>query len=337
MPQSDNNNFWNALLTAGASMYAQGKKKKEDNKQLEWMNSILADKRRYEEENVARYKSSPAAQMSPMIMEMLVGAYAPKFKKYGIDMPLDKMLAAITGGGSGPGGVSGAPEGTGGSTGATQRQSIDDLSSGKGIKWGFQARSDGTFGPANTTMKNGTQYTMGKLDPEIEGYNGKDWGNKLGSSDGDIFGREQTRDGTGGAEWTKDSKGRKVYGGTLATGGRTAYTPSKTNVSDWRDTIVHRGGMDDDNWVPEIEGTQSQDPISIMTGNGIVDRIQGSAVRNVPGAVGGLLFGPFGAAAGKRVGNAFYNSGFDGKKETPRDWGDIWSNLIFGRDSREAN
>ena len=314
MPQSDNNNFWNALLTAGASMFAQGKKKKEDNKQLEWMNSILADKRRYEEENVARYKSSPAAQMSPMIMEMLVGAYAPKFKKYGIDMPLDKMLAAITGGGSGPGGVSGAPEGTGGSTGATQRQSIDDLSSGKGIKWGFQARSDGTFGPANTTMKNGTQYTMGKLDPEIEGYNGKDWGNKLGSSDGDIFGREQTRDGTGGAEWTKDSKGRKVYGGTLATGGRTAYTPSKTNVSDWRDTIVHRGGMDDDNWTgtPPASGAN---PVDTMLGVPSTDPTPGflnpgnwwmKFIKHVPG-YGSILSG---------AGNELYKHGIgDGEPD----------------------
>lgn len=265
MPESGgNDNFWNSLLTAGMSMYASGKKKKEENKQLDWMNSILADKRRYEDEKIARYKSSPAAQMSPMIMEMLVNAYGPKFKKYGIDMPLDKMLAAINGGSQGPSGASG-----GTSDGAAPQRTLSQIANGEGVNLRFQARSDGTFGPANTTMKNGTQYTMGKLDPEIEEYNGKDWGDKIGFVDGDAFAREKTHSGTGNAGWTKDSNGRKIYVGSLATGGNTAYTPSKTTTSDWRDTIVHNGGFEPDAYQPtpeQVIGGEASAPVDDKVG-----------------------------------------------------------------------
>ncbi len=315
MPESGgNDNFWNALLTAGMSAFASGKKKKEDNKQLDWMNSILADKRRYEDEKVARYKSSPAAQMSPMIMDMLVHAYGPKFKKYGIDMPLDKMLAAINGGSQGPSGASG-----GTSNGAVPQRTLSQIANGEGVKWGFQARSDGTFGPANTTMKNGAQYTMGKLDPEIEGYNGKDWGDKLGSVDGDAFAREKTHSGTGNAGWTKDSNGRKIYVGSLATGGNTAYTPSKTTTSDWRDTIVHNGGFDDNPYAPSAT---SPTPEEIMGGApGDKNWWQEHVKTWGPKAIGliGTLFsgGVGGAAAGKGLSLAQRYGILDADSDTP--------------------
>jgi len=62
-----------------------------------------------------------------------------------------------------------------------------------------QMRSDGSFGPANTTTGKGqVGYIMGKVNPELEdaGYNGKTWGTRMGYVDGDPFAREQTH-GTG--------------------------------------------------------------------------------------------------------------------------------------------
>lgn len=244
---NDNNSFWNAMLTAGASMWAQGKKKKEDNKQLEWMNSILADKRRYEEEKIDRYKSSPAAQMSPMIMEMLVGAYGPKFKKYGIDMPLDRMLAAINGGGSGPGGGSGAPAGSGGSTGGTQRKSIDDISSGREPQAQGRTVSDmiaAQLGRNSAyTAKTGVQTRMG-VDSEWENPATAMRGSQMGgASAGSLGSREDTRKSYGSGLWGKGAKGEKAYFGTGATDSF-QYTPSTTTSSEWKDPTVHRGGFE---------------------------------------------------------------------------------------------
>jgi hypothetical protein len=319
MPESGgNDNFWNALFTAGASMYAQNKKKKEENKNLDWMNSVLQEKRQYEEDKINRYKSSPGAQMSPLIMEMLVGAYAPKMKKFGIDFPLEKMLAAINGGGGESGGAAGGgarPENR-----TLSQIANGERPTGEGVKWGFQARSDGTFGPSNTTMKDGTGYTMGKLDPENEGYNGKDWGNKLGSADGDIFGREQTRDGTGGAEWTKDSNGRKVYAGRLATGGQTAFYPGTTKVTQWQDPTISKQNFEGDNYVPN--GT-APTPEQVLNGENLGDmsKLKQWWVKNGPkiaagvgtvftGGLGGTVVGK-GLTWGQKYGI------LDGDPETP--------------------
>lgn len=78
-------------------------------------------------------------------------------------------------------------------------------------------------------------WNMGKVDPEVEGYNGKDWGNRMGFVDGDPFAREQTH-GTGNVTtqtergytvkqqpWNMIDEGADIgvpnQQGTLATGG----------------------------------------------------------------------------------------------------------------------
>lgn len=301
MPESGvNDNFWNSLLTAGMSMYASGKKKKEENKQLDWMNSILADKQRYEDEKVARYKSSPAAQMSPMIMEMLVNAYGPKFKKYGIDMPIEKMLSAINGGSQGPSSASNGPSG-----GGVQQRTLSQIANGEeprpmaptggGTRWMGGPNPKGyKYGQnvltpelVNNARKTGDfRLVGGKVDPEIEGYNGKTWDSGLEVSKSLGMGldwgtpatalsgpRENTRKSYGSGEWV-NKDGKKGYVGTGATGAYLGYTPSVTNVTQWKDPSISKGnfegdggGWDDSKPTPEqIIGGEASGPLDDKVG-----------------------------------------------------------------------
>lgn len=250
MPESGgNDNFWNSLLTAAASTWASGKKKKEENKQLDWMNSILDDKRRYEEEKIARYKSSPGAQMSPMIMEMLVNAFGPKFKKYGIDMPLDKMLSAINGGSQAPSGASNGPSG-----GGMQQRSLSQIANGEEPQQGRTVAdmiASQLGRDSNYTKQTGVKIQRG-VDPEIEGYSGKTWNDLRDKNGGggvsawDVGGsREGTRKDYGSGEWS-NSGGKKSFTGTGAAGDQIVYKPTKTNVTQWKDPKIYNGNFEGD-------------------------------------------------------------------------------------------
>lgn len=68
--------------------------------------------------------------------------------------------------------------------------------------------------------KAGTDYSVGRVDPEIGGYNGKTWNDRRDSSDStagisafDLGQRENTRKDYGGGEWTHETKnlGGKDY------------------------------------------------------------------------------------------------------------------------------
>jgi hypothetical protein len=316
MPESGgNDNFWNALLTAGMSAYASGKKKKEDNKQLDWMNSILADKRRYEDEKIARYKSSPAAQMSPMIMEMLVNAYGPKFKKYGIDMPLDKMLSAINGGSQGPSGASGGPSG-----GGVQQRTLSQIANGEESQSertvsdmiAAQLGSNAVYGKKNGTMVIGSGKGM-DAEWQRPNYGGSQvWG----ASTGDIGSREETRKSYGSGEWVKGD-GQKGFVGTGATGAYLGYTPSVTNTTQWKDNKIENNNLEGDNW----EETAPK-PEDIMGGNGGID-IEKLGIdwnkggKRVASGVGTALLGPLGGAGVNGLWWLGNKLGFDGDPTTP--------------------
>lgn len=259
---NDSSSFWNSILTGAMSAYASGKKKKEDNKQLDWMNSILEDKRRYEDEKISRYKSSPAAQMSPMIMEMLVNAYGPKFKKYGIDMPLDKMLAAINGGSQGAPGASGGVSG-----GNVQQRSLSQIANGEeptsertlSDMIAAQLGANNQYSKKNGVMALGTgKGVASEWESAADRFGGpQSWG----ASTGDIGSRENTR-----SMGNMNSKG-----GSLATGGTATYTPKPakpgvTVTAKPDNRTIHASEMDYDNF-----GTQNPAPEDIMGGNGGVN------------------------------------------------------------------
>lgn len=209
---------WESVIAgaiAAGSAYVSSKNAK---KQAEGVHDQWEDRMRWEEEKVARKQNSMGGKAAPYIMEQMLRVYGDQSKgRGGFTLPVDEMIANM---------------------GIKERQSGT-------YKGGSGYNVPGTSGMSSKSKQyardQGTDYVIGRTDPEVDGYNGKDW-ERGGLVDGDQFGvfREPTR-GTGnvttqtergyttitkplgpGSPMTSTEKLPNLYG-DLATGGDAGF------------------------------------------------------------------------------------------------------------------
>lgn len=166
---------WGAVLAGLASIYGQKKKKDAAKDQYKYQQQELARQRQYAEDLYQRKQNAPQAKMARYMMEYYMPQMVEKMKsrnKGGDTSVLDRMLADIMGG---------IKNGNNSSNSAYMSNSV---LTADGERIPRQMRSDGSFGPANTTPGKGqVDYIMGKVNPGLEGagYNGKTWASRGGS------------------------------------------------------------------------------------------------------------------------------------------------------------
>ena len=161
--------IWGAVITgvvaAGSSYYQASQAKKAQKNQLKADRSEWDQRMSYENEKLARKQNSMGAKMAPYLMDQMLHVYGEQTKgRGGFTLPIEEILKNMN--------IEGRKNGTYNSQ--SQGQNYD--SSVSGI-------------PNRVIGRSGR-----KIDPEIDGYNGKSFGHESGMIDGDPFAREPTHD-----------------------------------------------------------------------------------------------------------------------------------------------
>lgn len=155
---------WEAVIAgviSAGSAYVSSKAAK---KQAEGVHDQWEDRMRYEEEKLARKRNSMGAKMAPYLMEQMLRVYGDQSKgRGGFTLPIDEILSNMN--------IKGRQSGTYNSSNGGMEQ----LSPGISVV----QRSE-----MNQARKNGDRsYSLNKVDPEIDGYNGKVWTGIRGSAE----------------------------------------------------------------------------------------------------------------------------------------------------------
>lgn len=166
---------WGAVIAGLASIYTQKQKKDAAKDQYEFQQSELERRNAYNQQIYEQKQNSPQAKASKYLLAYYMPQMVAKMKernKGGDTAMLDRMLADIMGGLD-----------VDGDSGSSSKSSVaglpgilsdDSPSSGPSMR--KLTKADGTSGARNI-------YTTRKLDPEIEGYNGKDWDRAGGNAE----------------------------------------------------------------------------------------------------------------------------------------------------------
>jgi hypothetical protein len=155
------------------SAYSSKKQKDAAKDQYKYQQGELDRQRQYAEEMYRRRQNTPSARASSYLMEYYLPQIVNKMKKNskgGDTSVLDRMLADIMGG------IKSS------NNNSNSSYMSNSVLTANGERIPRQMRSDGSFGPANTTTGKGqVGYIMGKVNPELEdaGYNGKTWNSGL--------------------------------------------------------------------------------------------------------------------------------------------------------------
>ena len=90
---------WGAIvggaLAAGTTIYAANQQKKMQQEQYKQQQNLYNEQIQYQQDQIAAARSTPMAQLAPILMESLINAYSGKLSKFGINLPVEEMLGAI--------------------------------------------------------------------------------------------------------------------------------------------------------------------------------------------------------------------------------------------------
>ena len=83
------------VLAAGTTIYAANQQKKMQQEQYKQQQNLYNEQIQYQQDQIAAARSTPMAQLAPILMESLINAYSGKLSKFGINLPVEEMLGAI--------------------------------------------------------------------------------------------------------------------------------------------------------------------------------------------------------------------------------------------------
>lgn len=88
------------VISGYATYYAANQQKKMQEQQYKQQQQQYQDQLAFQQQQLQAARSTPAALMAPYLMETLIKAYGGKLSKYGIDLPVEQMLGALSGSGN---------------------------------------------------------------------------------------------------------------------------------------------------------------------------------------------------------------------------------------------
>lgn len=88
------------VISGYATYYAANQQKKIQEQQYKQQQQQYQDQLAFQQQQLQAARSTPAALMAPYLMETLIKAYGGKLSKYGIDLPVEQMLGALSGSGN---------------------------------------------------------------------------------------------------------------------------------------------------------------------------------------------------------------------------------------------
>lgn len=188
---------WESVIAgaiAAGSAYVSSKNAK---KQAEGVHDQWEARMRWEEEKVARKRNSMGGKMAPYLMEQMLRVYGDQSKgRGGFTLPIDEMLQNMH-----------IKERQGGSYDSSGYQ---DSKVAPGM---YKVGGTGNYGARgispeakSSARKEGINYVMGQVDPEVEGYNGKTW-NRADVGNASLEGAP-----SGGGDWMGTSSAFNVGG-----------------------------------------------------------------------------------------------------------------------------
>lgn len=86
------------VISGYATYYAANQQKKMQEQQYKQQQQQYQDQLAFQQQQLQAARSTPAALMAPYLMETLIKAYGGKLSKYGINLPVEEMLGALSGG-----------------------------------------------------------------------------------------------------------------------------------------------------------------------------------------------------------------------------------------------
>ena len=273
---------WGAIISGLASIYTTKKKKDAAEDQYKFQQEELERRNQYNQQRYEATQNSPGAKAQKYLMAYYLPQVVEKMKnksRGGDTAILDRMLQDIMGGLD-----------VDGDSGSSSKSSVaglpgilSDDSPSSGPSMSKLTKADGTSGVRNI-------YTTRKIDPEIEGYNGKDWDRAGGNAELEGSGYS-----FGAPSWGGNLPAREF---THGTGNVTTQTERGYTVKDMPWNMIDEGA---DQAFPNQQGT-------LATGgtlNSATDGMDPSRIMAV-GAMLGITKGPKGTTMGP---NGTYGNG----------------------------